>query len=1040
MRRDEEGFDDTDMSTKRSSKKSDRTTGKRKKAKNMKKGRSIKTKKINKDLEQYNELEESYENRDNPQECYSHLQEFYNSLKKIDLESLITKNNMKFFEEMNPKENAQIDLILSKIYGKILSSEEFYENYFSDEEEIEEKLPLVLSLIDESIQVIDNFSDYFISYDNFKLKENLLKLIKFLYINLKEKIANEEIDYLNKLINELPNNFFSANYLTLIKYKNILYNNNNELFKNIEEIDNLFFELGSYYEQLSGIKLLFNDIESDDKKEKINNYSSISIRDIKKPSKKKYKKFKKEENDKKKSKSKDTYDEENIILYGQFLLKLCIYQKFLLQSEEEMETKNKKDKARRNQKKTVDEEEEQEIEEEEEDEEEEGEEEEDEEDIKKRIRNKRNNQNKTKKKEAEEEEEEEEEEIEDQKNILSIFLNDAPKLIKGKKRRNEDISIEDLLEDKVCISLYERENLFEIINKNVENFKKLSKNSKSRVIKSLIEKLTLYVSAINDDKYIPIDIDNINSIKYYNNFSKNTIIVPNRDSSIFYIENKENQKGILLIEFYLTEENKDIIFRINKYDPKTDDFLEVHDTGKCNKKCKITVYFEEKSLYQIEFDNKYSWINSKEVNFTISLFRINDKNVKTIEQNNALNKDISSLQINEDSKENNNNENKIDNNKRDEEIKIEKINNEEQNIDYLKNGNEKIIENHKENHINNMEEKEGEDIKNNKEFKVCKAIKNNIKAIKFNCNNDEQNYTFNCNKIYKKIKSFQELENNNIFQNSDFKISILVYLNQLRIITFDNNDKIIYTEIIDDNETLITKAFFNKTLINYLTENYKNENNNNKIIVNLYCLNKDLSYISNKIKELINALKDVSINNEDLTQNKICEQFLQKLGFNPDKKLDQYLITYNLYDFSDQCLIYHLFLVHCQGIEVEIPTLVMIFDKNYVHITAMNEESIYCRFKSLENKWKQKYYSKLKKEDFKSITAFITACYDSFNRFDLVLCYMNNEDKKENMTELFKKIKEYAIEKIDEEMNVYIYTEEDLVKKIFKYIWLFSEE
>ena len=620
-------------------------------------------------------------------------------------------------------------------------------------------------------------------------------------------------------------------------------------------------------------------------------------------------------------------------------------------------------------------------------------------------------------------------------------MNDAPKTIKGKKRRNEDIDIEDLLDDKVCISLYERENLFEIIKKNVKNFEKLTKNSKSKVIKSLKEKLSLYISAMNEDKYIPINIDNINSIKYYNNFSKNTIVVPNRDSSIFYIENKEDKKGLLLVEFYLTEENKDIIFRINRYDAKTDDFLEVYDTGKCGKKCKIALYFEEKSLYQIEFDNKYSWINSKEVNFTISLFRLCDEDIKTIKENEKNKEEEKKI---EDSKEINKDEIKIDENKKEEEIKTDINNNEEQKeINKNKKKKKKKIENlDEENNINNVEEKEKEeeDNKDNKKFKVSKAILNNKKTIKFYCNNDDQSYTFNCNKIYKKLKSFQELEKNNIIQNTDFKIFILVYLNQLRIITLDNDDKIIYTEIIDDKEALITKSFFNKTIINYLTENYKNENNNNKIIVNLYCLNKDLSSVSNKIKELINALKDVSINNEDLSQNKICEQFLQKLGFNPDKKIEQYQITYNLYDFSDQCLIYHLFLVHCQDVLIENPTLVMIFDKNYVHVTAMNEDSIYYRFKSLESKWKDKYYSKLKNDDLKSITNFIAASFDSFNGIDLVLCSMNNEEKKDDMVELFKRIKEFAVEKLDEEMNVYIYEEGELIKKVIKYIWLFSEE
>ena len=95
----------------------------------MKKGRDVKVKRKKQNLEEYSELEEAYDNRDEPKKCYSNLQEFYDGLKKIDLESLITKENMKYFEEINPKENAQIDLILIRIYSKIFSSEDFYQNF-----------------------------------------------------------------------------------------------------------------------------------------------------------------------------------------------------------------------------------------------------------------------------------------------------------------------------------------------------------------------------------------------------------------------------------------------------------------------------------------------------------------------------------------------------------------------------------------------------------------------------------------------------------------------------------------------------------------------------------------------------------------------------------------------------------------------------------------------------------------------------------------------------------------------------------------------
>ena len=98
--------------------------------------------------------------------------------------------------------------------------------------------------------------------------------------------------------------------------------------------------------------------------------------------------------------------------------------------------------------------------------------------------------------------------------------------------------------------------------------------------------------------------------------------MPNRDSKVFYIENTEDQKGLLLIEFELIDQSKDIIFTLNRYDPETDDFNQIYTTEKTNKKCRLCVYFEEKSLYQLDFNNDYSWFNNKQIDFNISLFKI----------------------------------------------------------------------------------------------------------------------------------------------------------------------------------------------------------------------------------------------------------------------------------------------------------------------------------------------------------------------------------------------------------------------------------
>ena len=101
-----------------------------------------------------------------------------------------------------------------------------------------------------------------------------------------EKKTEEEKKQLDSYMYVLPNKFYSRNYLEIMKYKNKICNNNYELLKNIENIDKLFSSLESYYEQLSVIENLFNDIEIQSKDNNKNNYISISHKDIKKNKKK----------------------------------------------------------------------------------------------------------------------------------------------------------------------------------------------------------------------------------------------------------------------------------------------------------------------------------------------------------------------------------------------------------------------------------------------------------------------------------------------------------------------------------------------------------------------------------------------------------------------------------------------------------------------------------------------------------------------------------------------------------------------------------
>ena len=187
-------------------------------------------------------------------------------------------------------------------------------------------------------------------------------------------------------------------------------------------------------------------------------------------------------------------------------------------------------------------------------------------------------------------------------------------------------------------------------------------------------------------------------------------------------------------------------------------------------------------------------------------------------------------------------------------------------------------------------------------------------------------------------------------------------------------------------------------------------------------------------------MQNYSINNDDKFQNKIYIQFIEKLGFYPDKKISNYELKYNLYDFTDQCLIYHLYLNHIGKKPMEDNTIVMVFDNESLNITSIREGVIFNKFTILEKKWKSKFFSNIKGNDLKSICNFISSMSNSFDGFDLVLCTVNAEEKKEEYENLFKQIKEFIDENIEYQINIFKYDENDFVSKIIKYIGMFSDE
>jgi hypothetical protein len=83
-----------------------------------------------------------------------------------------------------------------------------------------------------------------------------------------------------------------------------------------------------------------------------------------------------------------------------------------------------------------------------------------------------------------------------------------------------------------------------------------------------------------------------------------------------------NEKVLLYIEFFLEDKSKDITFEFNKYDTSSESFKQIFKEENIDRTFKLFVLCNGYSLYQIIFNNDYSWINSKDIYYQISLLKL----------------------------------------------------------------------------------------------------------------------------------------------------------------------------------------------------------------------------------------------------------------------------------------------------------------------------------------------------------------------------------------------------------------------------------
>ena len=910
------------------------------------------------------------------------------SLKDISL--LLTTENFNILKKLNEKNNIKINLILSQIYMNIINNDSLYSIYLIQISQ--DKINLLLQIIDEIISLTQKLSGFVFDPELFNLKTKLLSLIKSLSIILKTDNSNNKennpennknepiIRKLQELLDTLPTQFFSETYNELNQERDYF-----DILRTIEQykinnFEDKFAQINNYYEQFDAFRTFVRC-----------NSGVISYAQV--------------------SGGENSEISQNIInvdentkiefyhQYGLLILKFCKYHQYIFVNKKNKESENKEGEEEENDVRVVflldkikhpdddktDENEEKKEEKEKEDEKKEGEKEDEKKEEKEEDKKEENEEKKEEEKiEDEKKKEEEEKKKEEEKKEVegnNPEQNEAPK--NNKK-------IENMMNEKLFISVTESKEYNELIKKEINNYLNTTKNfEKYEKIKQIRDQMSYYLSVLDVESYVPLYLTDFSKITISDNFTPSFLTnVTAGQSNELYLETRMNGTMLVYVEFGLEDKSKDITFEVNKYEINTNTFKSIYKEEKIEENFKFFILCSGYSLYQIKFDNTYSWFTSKDVNYRFALLRLIDRAKKEEE----------------------NNENKNENEDKKEDEKEDK-------------------------------KEEKKDVKEEKEDKK-EEVEEKVDE-KFYCYFNGKNTCFNSNEICKKIKDFEEKKEGEEIIN----IPVILYLNKLRIVSIkkDENGKeqIAFIEKEDEDEKLVQKHTFEYQIIKYLKKTFKinpKDTETKKVIISIFSENRDLSTLFKEVEEQIKALNVSTINNS-LNDTEYAN-FLEKIGFYPREIMDGYKVEYRLYDLCEQSLIYHLFLSNTKNIKIKKSILFLQFDKLVVNAAVFNEGAIFTKLKSKKEKdvnWKSSYFSNINTSDESGILDFFENANDTFENIDLVLSYVDYDDekKKADLLKLFDKIKKHCQEKINPPVKVYIYDQKEIANNVFNYINLF---
>ena len=567
-------------------------------------------------------------------------------------------------------------------------------------------------------------------------------------------------------------------------------------------------------------------------------------------------------------------------------------------------------------------------------------------------------------------------------NVRVVFLldkikseNDSKKEGESDKKENAENIIDkskgnqkiiNLMNQKSFSSIVDSKEYNDLIKKEINKYLEITKKQEEDPkLKSVIEQMKYFLSILDVESYVPLYLSDFSKITISDNFTPSFLTnVPAGKKNELYLETKTNETMLVFIEFSLEDKSKDISFEVNKYEIYSNEYKNIFKEEKIEDTFKFFILCNGYSLYQIIFDNYYSWFTSKDVNYRIALLKMADKPIKGLE---------------------------------------------------LEEKKDEIIEELKE---NTKEEKS-----------INKDDKN-----KLYCYFDGKNIAFDQKDICGKIKTAKEKKESN---SNVINIPVILYLNNLRIISFDEEKGISIKEIVDEDEDLISKTGFELKIKHYLSKTLKlnpNEIKDKKILISIFSQNRELSSLNEEIAEKINAVKSNSINNS--TNDPEYINYLEKIGFYPSEEIEGYKnkIEYKLYDLCEQSLIYYLFNSKTQNIEITKSVLFILLDEKVVNAAVFNEGAVFSNFKGKKN-----YLNNININDENSVLNFLENANETFEGIELVLsCVDCKENKGKKFEGLIEKIKKYCEEKI--KVNVTVCDEKEINKNVFNYMNLFYKD